>query len=64
MKEMPKTVEDAVSFATQLEAIEMAQKKVCKQYTQELLVVKRGTKPWDGEAAAVKHADNIPVEDS
>ena len=41
MKEMPKTVEEAVTLATQLEAVEVAQKKLCRQCTQELLVVER-----------------------
>ena len=50
MKEMPKTVEEGVTLATQLEAIEAAQKKLCKQRTQESLAVERYTKPWDGES--------------
>ena len=64
---MPKTVEEAVTLATQLEAIEAAQKKLCRQRTQESLAVERDTKPWDGEdseeslAAAVKSTDNIPM---
>eukprot|EP00731_Ephydatia_muelleri_P022914 Em0015g497a len=67
MKEMPKTVEEAVTLATQLEAIEAAQKKLCRQRTQESLAVERDTKPWDGEdseeslAAAVKRTDNVPM---
>ena len=63
MKEMPKTVEEAVTLATQLEAIEAA---LCRQRTRESLAVERDTKPWDGEdseeslAAAVKRTDNVP----
>eukprot|EP00731_Ephydatia_muelleri_P001300 Em0001g1300a len=64
---MPKTVEEAVILATQLEAIEAAQKMLCRQRTQESLAVERDTKSWDGEdseeslAAAVKRTDNVPM---
>ena len=38
MKEMPKSVEEALRLATQQEAVERAQKRLCKQRTQELTV--------------------------
>ena len=35
---MPKSVEEALRLATQQEAVETAQKRLCKQRTQELTV--------------------------
>ena len=34
---MPKSVEEALRLATQQEAVETAQKRLCKQRTQELI---------------------------
>ena len=63
MKKMPKSVEEALMLATQQEAVEIAQKRLCtcKQRVQETLAVEMEMKKCDGDfkeiAAAVKRGE-------